>query len=896
MNGKSERRSLWRQWPAFLIYLGIAVLATWPLAKHIATHIPDGTDTLSHYWNGWWAWQAIRAGQSPYRTPFLFYPNGLSVVYNNFAWLSILPWLALRPIVGGITAYNLTFLAHLGLCGFAAYLLVYDLTGNPRAAFVAGLIYLCWPYRMTQPSHPNLMSTWAIPLFLLFLGRAVRRGRWQDGLLSGLCLALVGYTRWQLLIPAVLMGAICVATAAAGRRRGLTPTRSAGLDPARSLGFGDSWGAPSGPIALRRRMLALALGGFVAVLALVPPVVLLAGEWRKSPATLVRESEESVMQTDALAYVTPPGVHSLLRPLTEPAYLRYYAGRGSRNRFSPYIGLTVLALGAIGLWRTRFRDTLPWIVMALLLVALALGPTLRINGRAYPALPMPYRLASRLFIVRLLRAPERFNMFLALPAAVLAGYGTAFLLWAIEGRKQGAGASRPSVVTPSVPKAKKRVAVVFACVLAALVYVEYMVTPLLLQPGQVSEVYAQLAAEEGEYAVLNVPVDPYRSKPYMYAQTVHSRPILQGHSSRYADGTFGYLDGQPWLREMRRYSDLPPKQTDVGRQLVALASDGIRYLVVHKELIGEQHWPNWERYLVVAPRYEDEDIAVYPTAPTAGRDFTPDPELLPGLGIVRTTLSAACVHPGHVMELDVAWGTTAPPGRDLSAELSLVSEEESARQTVRLPITEGWPASEWPADAVVWGRYVLAVPPDFPPGAALITLTLVDPQTGEVQGGPVPVHRVTVSPELCIFPVPADATAANALYGDAMRLMGYSIDQDEEALILTLHWRSERRMDRDYKVFVHVFDPATGIPVAQDDAMPLHWTYPTSYWEPGESVMDVIRVPLEDVPAGTYGLAVGVYDPETTERLPVVDQMGRPHADGRLILRGEAVEVDNRVP
>jgi hypothetical protein len=139
-----------------------------------------------------------------------------------------------------------------------------------------------------------------------------------------------------------------------------------------------------------------------------------------------------------------------------------------------------------------------------------------------------------------------------------------------------------------------------------------------------------------------------------------------------------------------------------------------------------------------------------------------------------------------------------------------------------------------------------------------------------------------------------------ARFGDVLRLLGYQLRQDGEGLHLTLHWRSERRMGTDYKVFVHVFDPATGIPVAQDDAMPLRWTYPTSLWGPGEAVTDVIPISLQGTPAGSYGLAVGVYDPASgdakhrMERLPVVDAGGQSLPDGRLILAGETIRVGER--
>ena len=37
----------------------------------------------------------------------------------------------------------------------------------------------------------------------------------------------------------------------------------------------------------------------------------------------------------------------------------------------------------------------------------------------------------------------------------------------------------------------------------------------------------------------------------------------------------------------------------------------------------------------------------------------------------------------------------------------------------------------------------------------------------------------------------------NAVLGDAMRLLGYRLEQGSDELALTLYWRSERRMEDD---------------------------------------------------------------------------------------------------
>jgi hypothetical protein len=282
----NERQALGKRWGlvVLLAYVGAAIVMTWPLAARLTTHLPGHTtDTLVHYWNGWWVRQALSAGESPFQTPYLFYPRGLSLAYHNFAWLNVAAWLILEPLVGGLAAYNLPFLANLVLCGLAAFLLAHELTGDKRAALLAGLIYQCWPSRLGQLDHPNLISTQWIPLFLLFLHRAARRGRWQDGLLAGAFFALTGYVRWQLLIPAAIVGGIYLAWAALDRRM--------------------HW---------RRGALALLLAGTVAVAALAPPILLLMRQQRATPTDLLVEEDETVMQTDLLAYLTPGPSHPVL--------------------------------------------------------------------------------------------------------------------------------------------------------------------------------------------------------------------------------------------------------------------------------------------------------------------------------------------------------------------------------------------------------------------------------------------------------------------------------------------------------------------------------------------------------------------------------------------------------
>lgn len=59
--------------------------------------------------------------------------------------------------------------------------------------------------------------------------------------------------------------------------------------------------------------------------------------------------------------------------------------------------------------------------------------------------------------------------------------------------------------------------------------------------------------------------------------------------------------------------------------------------------------------------------------------------------------------------------------------------------------------------------------------------------------------------------------------------------------------------------------------------MPRGGAYPTSRWRPGEVVVDTFDIALPpDLPPGEYAIEVGLYIPETGQRLGVVNgELGR---------------------
>lgn len=92
--------------------------------------------------------------------------------------------------------------------------------------------------------------------------------------------------------------------------------------------------------------------------------------------------------------------------------------------------------------------------------------------------------------------------------------------------------------------------------------------------------------------------------------------------------------------------------------------------------------------------------------------------------------------------------------------------------------------------------------------------------------------------------------------------------QSGNAYPIQLTWVAPSPLSEDYTVFIHLRQPETGELVAQADAPPLAGWYPTSWWAAGEIIADVhtFSVPAT-LPAGSYQLVIGWYNPQTGERL-----------------------------
>ena len=166
-------------------------------------------------------------------------------------------------------------------------------------------------------------------------------------------------------------------------------------------------------------------------------------------------------------------------------------------------------------------------------------------------IPLPGAALQLLPFFQWTRAPSRFMVVTMLALAVLAGFGLARIRQATRGHRW-LGLPAPSIAT---------------ALAGALILFEFCVVPFPTTPIAVPDFYRRLAQEPGDFAILDLPIQPYQLQP-QFLQTFHGKRLVYAHLSRIPEERFAYLDsiaGQ------------------VYHPTGALQAANIRYLLLHTD-------------------------------------------------------------------------------------------------------------------------------------------------------------------------------------------------------------------------------------------------------------------------------------------------------------------------
>lgn len=257
------------------------------------------------------------------------------------------------------------------------------------------------------------------------------------------------------------------------------------------------------------------------------------------------------------------------------------------------------------------------------------------------------------------------------------------------------------------------------------------------------------------------------------------------------------------------------------------------------------------------------------------------------------------VRPGHTLPISFYWqaGESTEHLSNLHYRLEVVGPDgEVLTRRTQTPGPDWLAPDQWPEDAIILERSGLFVPADAPTGRYVFNWQLL---SGEetIPGSPAwrpwsqeqnTAGSIQVVPWPLETTLPESGELIQASFGPAIELYAYDLEPIElapgESVDLTLYWRATGVPDQSYRVFVHLIDPQDDVAIAQSDRVPADWLRPTNGWRSGEIITDHHRLELStDAEAGEYHLFVGLYNPESSLRVPV-EVEGEQQPDDRLFL------------
>ena len=255
-------------------------------------------------------------------------------------------------------------------------------------------------------------------------------------------------------------------------------------------------------------------------------------------------------------------------------------------------------------------------------------------------------------------------------------------------------------------------------------------------------------------------------------------------------------------------------------------------------------------------------------------------DLSDGLRFLGYSTDDQPVVPGDLRKVSLFWQATAQPANDYVAFAQVLGEEGAPVALWEAPPGASYPTSLWADGTLMRTQASFRIPASVPDGRYRLIAGLFRADNKALLrtaagADRIPLGTVTVRGRPHDMTPPQPQHRADATYGDAARLAGHDLASAEMrpggALDLTLHWQALASTDRPYTVFVHLLDEA-GTVKGYGDSEPGGGAYPTTGWLPGEYLADRHTVTLAPgAPAGTYRLTVGLYDPETGERLKTPD-------------------------
>lgn len=486
-----------------IIFVVLAVYATFPLALHVNTNIAAAFDTAEPFsilGGFWWVKFSSLHGLDFRSRNFIATPFGVPFSRGQSdypLWDAINKFVSMR--FNEVFTYNINMLLSFILAGLFAYLLVAYLTKSRVCAIFSGVIYALCPYHFARAwQHLGLAHIEFFPLYILGLVKLRDNPCFKNILLASLGLFLIFSFDFYYAYFSVIIAATFILFLLFGWFRKQEDEKLFSSSVFKTIG-------------------ALGISSAICILLLLPVIIPLVKDALKPAETEVftaftiyhRPFEDLFRQSAKfLSYFLPAASHPFFGRFTERFVGAFLYGE-SITEHTLYLGWVALFLAFVA-FRHRKKSAGKESFYISFFVFLAISAWLFSQPPWWDMGPFKIYLPSFFMykILPMFRAYCRFGVVVMLAVAVLAGFGLKCLL------------ERPKT---------KKARVLFLFLIFSLVLFDFSNWPpyKVMDVSEAPAVYAWLKDEPGDFAIAEYPLDantPYEM--YMFYQTKHEKRMI----------------------------------------------------------------------------------------------------------------------------------------------------------------------------------------------------------------------------------------------------------------------------------------------------------------------------------------------------------------------------------
>lgn len=463
-----------------IVYFALFCLLTWPWITHFnGWFFQDSGDGLQNVWNMWWIEKSVTdLNQLPWHTSYLHAPYGVTLVGQTLNPINGFTGIFLQQFMSLTQAFNTMVVFAFVFGGLSMFWLCRYFTKRYVASIIGGAIFTFSSYHFSHAiGHMQLVSLEFVPLYVLLFWMFLKKPSYTLAAGSAISLFLVLFSDYYYFLYSAILSAMII------------------------VYFWWRKELPNFKYSVNWRPLVLF---FVMGLVLIVPL----------PVALLMLNSNEVLKGyhDARIFST-----DIATPFINGGFWRfdwltswyYHSVKGFVSETTVYLGISVLVLLAIALWKRVkiHRDIVFWLIVAGFFGVMSLGPRPLIYGNTIESVPMPYTLMEH-FVpgMKLSGMPVRMMFMVTFASAIIA----AMVLAKIKTRQTRG----------------KALLIIFSLVLL----IEVWPQTLPLTPSQAPQYVSALKSLPATGSVLD---NAAKGEPQqLFHQTIHEKRMILGYISR----------------------------------------------------------------------------------------------------------------------------------------------------------------------------------------------------------------------------------------------------------------------------------------------------------------------------------------------------------------------------